>query len=133
MVERASHLFDRALSICWDEKDGGIFYGYAPNGEVCDDDKYFWVIAESFAAAALLADTTGESKYWDWYDRIWEYAWSHMVDHEYGAWYRVLRRDNTTYSDRKSTAGGKCDYHTFGACLEVYKLVTQANQKAGQA
>lgn len=132
MVERASHLFDRALDICWDDEYGGIFYGYAPNGQICDDDKYFWVIAESFAAAALLADATSESKYWDWYDRIWGYAWSHMVDHKYGAWYRVLRRDNSKYSDRKSTAGGKCDYHTFGACLEVYKLLTSENRKAGQ-
>jgi hypothetical protein len=36
---------------------------------VCDDDKYFWVQAESLAAAALLASRTGEAKYWDWYDR----------------------------------------------------------------
>lgn len=133
MVERASHLFDRALDLCWDEKHGGIFYGYAPDGQICDDDKYFWVIAESFAAAAPLAIATGRPKYWDWYDRIWDYAWSHMVDHSYGAWYRVLRRNNTPYDDKKSTAGGKCDYHTFGACLEVYNLVTQADREAGQA
>jgi len=125
MIERAVALFDRALDVCWDDAQGGIFYGYAPDGHICDDDKYFWVIAESFAAAALLADTTGESIYWDWYDRIWDFAWSHMIDHAHGAWYRVLTRDNRPHSDEKSTAGGKCDYHTFGACLEVYNLVTR--------
>ena len=123
MIERASALFDRALETCWDNAHGGIFYGYAPDGSICDDDKYFWVIAESFAAAALLADATGNSTYWDWYDRIWDYAWSHMIDHTHGAWYRVLTRNNRPYSDEKSTAGGKCDYHTFGACLEVYSLL----------
>jgi hypothetical protein len=45
-------------------------------------------------AAALLADRTGEKKYWSWYDRIWTYSWRYFVDHEYGAWYRILAPDN---------------------------------------
>ncbi len=123
MIERAKSLFDNALDVCWDDTHGGIFYGYAPDGSICDDDKYFWVIAESFAAAALLAEATDDASYWDWYDRIWSYAWLHMIDHIHGAWYRVLTRDNRPYSDEKSTAGGKCDYHPLAACLEVYNLL----------
>ena len=45
-----------------------------------------------------------------------------FVDHRYGAWYRILRRDNRKYSDEKSPAG-KCDYHTMGACHEVRDLL----------
>ena len=45
-----------------------------------------------------------------------------FVDHRYGAWYRILRRDNGKYSDEKSPAG-KCDYHTMGACHEVRELL----------
>ena len=86
---------------------------------ICDDDKYFWVQAESLAAAARLAEITGEPQYWRWYERIWAYADKHMIDHRYGAWYRVLHRDNSKYSNEKSTAGGKCDYHTLGACVDV--------------
>lgn len=119
MLERALFLFDKALAKCWDDEHGGVLYGFAPGGEICDDDKYFWVQAESMSAAALLARETGDEKYWQWYDRIWQYAWQYMVDHKYGAWYRLLTRDNQKYSDEKSTAGGKCDYHTMGACWEV--------------
>jgi len=32
---------------------------------------------------------------YDWYQRIWEYSWEHMVDHEYGACYEVLRSSST--------------------------------------
>ena len=78
--------------------------------------------AESLAAAALLATRSGESGYWDWYERIWTYAWEHFVDHRYGAWYRILDRGNQKYSDEKSPAG-KTDYHTMGACYEVLKLL----------
>ncbi len=122
MVERAVQLFDRALETCWDDEHGGILYGFAPDGTICDPDKYFWVQAESFAAAARLFRQTGDQKYSEWYRRIWQYAWGHMIDHEYGAWYRVLTRDNRKYSDEKSTAGGKCDYHTIGACWDVLRI-----------
>lgn len=127
MIERARSLFDRALEICWDSEQGGIVYGHAPDSSICDDDKYFWVQAETFAAAALLADVTGEDQYWQWYDKIWAYSWEYFVDHEHGAWYRLLNRQNQKYSDEKSIAGGKCDYHTLGACWEVQRLLVQSN------
>lgn len=125
MIERARGLFDRALEVCWDSELGGIVYGHSPDGVICDDDKYFWVQAESFAAAALLAEATGEEQYWQWYDKIWAYSWAHFVDHTHGAWYRLLDRSNLKYSDEKSIAGGKCDYHTLGACWEVMGLLNR--------
>ena len=128
MMERARSLFDRALEVCWDSEHGGIVYGHAPDGTICDDDKYFWVQAESFAAAALLAEATGEEQYWQWYDKIWTYCWAHFVDHTHGAWYRLLDRTNHKYSDEKSIAGGKCDYHTLGACWEVQRLLSNRQQ-----
>ena len=70
----------------------------------------------------LLAQRSGESKYENWYERLWRYSWSHFVDHEHGAWYRILARDNRKYSDEKSPAG-KTDYHTMGACYEVLDVV----------
>lgn len=118
LAPRAVALFDAAMAKAWDHEYGGIHYGFGPQGEICDADKYFWVQAESFAAAALLADRTGRHAYWDWYDRIWEYSWTHFIDHEYGAWYRILRADNRKMTDEKSPAG-KTDYHTMGACYET--------------
>ncbi len=49
------------------------------------------------------------------------YAWDHFVDPRYGAWYRILRRDNRTYDDYKSPPG-KIDYHTMGACDDVRRV-----------
>jgi mannose/cellobiose epimerase-like protein (N-acyl-D-glucosamine 2-epimerase family) len=119
---RAAELFDAALAAPGTPEHGGIFYGFAPDGSICDGDKYFWVQAESLAAAALLAHRTGNDTYWQWYDRIWAYSWEHFVDHRYGAWYRILTPDNRKYSDEKSPAG-KTDYHTMGACYEVLNVL----------
>ena len=118
LVPRAIELFDDAVEMGWDEKNKGLFYGFAPNGDICDNDKYFWVQAESFAAAALLAKRTKDNQYWNWYERIWRFSWKHMIDHKYGAWFRILDSGNKIYDNLKSPAG-KTDYHTMGACYEV--------------
>lgn len=118
----ARDLFDHALDRAWDAECGGIYYGFAPGGGICDTDKYFWVQAETIAAAAWLEARTGESRYGEWYERIWDYAWRYFVDHRYGAWYRILDYKNARYSDEKSPAG-KTDYHTMGACYEALRLL----------
>lgn len=122
LLPTAQHLFDTALARAWDATDGGICYGFAPDGSICDGDKYFWVQAESLAAAALLHARTNDPKYDQWYMQLWAYAWEHFIDHKYGAWYRILTQDNKKYSDEKSPAG-KVDYHTMGACYEVMALL----------
>jgi mannose/cellobiose epimerase-like protein (N-acyl-D-glucosamine 2-epimerase family) len=122
LVPTARHLFDTAMRRGWDMRHGGLFYGFGLEGEVCDDHKYFWVQAESLAAAAWLATRTGLPHYWDWYERIWAYSWAHFVDHEHGAWWRILTASNQHLSDEKSPAG-KTDYHTMGACHDVLQAL----------
>jgi mannose/cellobiose epimerase-like protein (N-acyl-D-glucosamine 2-epimerase family) len=120
LLPTARHFFDTAMQHGWDDLNGGLVYGFAPGGQVCDADKYFWVQAESLAAAALLALRSGDDSYWTWYDSIWAYSWAHMIDHQHGAWYRIRTPDNRAYSDEKSPAG-KTDYHTMGACFDVLR------------
>lgn len=121
-VPRAEALFDAGVSRAWDAAHGGLYYGFAPNDQICDADKYHWVQAESFAAAGLLAIRTGKAEYWAWYDRIWAYCWRHFVDHEQGAWFRILDATNLNHTREKSPAG-KVDYHDIGACFDVLRAL----------
>ena len=123
----AERLFRVAMDKGWDRAQGGLHYSLAPDLSVCDADKYFWVQAESAAAAALLAvRTQGDAAfYWDWYQRLWAYSWTHFVDHAHGAWYRILDRENRKLSDEKSPAG-KVDYHTMGACYDIVRAMGAA-------
>jgi mannose/cellobiose epimerase-like protein (N-acyl-D-glucosamine 2-epimerase family) len=130
-LERARRFFDTAMRFGWDEAHGGLVYGFGPDGSLYDGDKYHWVQAESLAAAAWLATALERAggaaaqeapAYWAWYDRIWAYAWEHFVDHEHGAWYRILAPDNAKVTDEKSPAG-KVDYHDMGACYDVLAAI----------
>ena len=108
LAPRAIELFDAGFNRAWDEQHGGLYYGFGPDDTMCDHDKYFWVQAETFAAAALLGKRTGRERFWDWYDELWRYSWAHFVDHEYGAWYphphlrqpQVRRRKEPRRQDR---------------------------------
>lgn len=122
-IEKASFLFDKAMDLAWDKSNGGLVYGFDQSGNWCDSDKYFWVQAESFAAAALLYQNTKNEKYLTAYEQIWHYSWQHMIDHQYGAWFRLLDNKNQAYNEVKSQAGTKCDYHTIGACFDVLKAI----------
>ena len=108
----------------WDKTNGGLIYGYDIEGNLYDADKYYWVQAESLAAAALLAHRLKDEKYWQCYEKIWDYSWKYFVDHQYGAWYRTLTPTNEKYSDEKSPVG-KTDYHTMGACYEVLNVIDE--------
>ena len=118
LLPTAEALFERAFERAWDEQYGGLYYGFAPDFSICDERKYHWVQCESLAAAALLGARTGKAVYWRWYDRLWAYCWRYWIDHQHGAWYRLLSRDNVNTTDEKSPAG-KVDYHTTGACYDV--------------
>ncbi len=122
LLPTAEMLFKVAVEKGWDPQYGGVCYSLAPDLTVCDFHKYFWVQAESAAAAAMLAARTGNAEYWTWYDRLWEYSWTHFVDHQHGAWYRILDRENRKLSDEKSPAG-KVDYHTMGAAYDIVAVI----------
>ena len=120
-LPKAQALYDQALATGWDEEFGGIVYGVAPNGQFCASEKYFWVQSEAFAAAWRLFKATGEQKYREDYERIWRWSWEHLVDHTFGAWFRVRNRDGSAIDNKKSPLG-KTDYHTLGACWDALSV-----------
>ena len=132
LLPRATQLYDAAWRFGWDEAHGGLVYGITPEGAWHDDEKYFWVQAEAIAASAFLwkrwqiaHEPARSHRYRDDCRRLWAYADRHFVDHQHGAWYRVLSRDHRKLSDEKSPAG-KVDYHTLGACWELLRILDAA-------
>ena len=120
----AQNLFDTAMAKGWDPQYGGLVYGYAPDGQFADAHKYFWVQAEAIAAAWRLWQRTNDAAYQEAYHRLWRYAWDHLIDHKYGAWYRIVSQEGKWIEPWKSPAG-KVDYHTMGACWDVLAVQAQ--------
>jgi mannose/cellobiose epimerase-like protein (N-acyl-D-glucosamine 2-epimerase family) len=111
-------LYGNGMRVGFDREHGGVVYGVAPDGAIAAGEKYHWVLSEGFAAAWRLFARTGDQQYRADYDALWAFAWRHLVDHRYGAWFRVVARDGGKIDDLKSPPG-KADYHTLGACWDV--------------
>lgn len=129
LLERARELFAAGTTAAWDSVNGGLAHVLVADETapghlkaVPGSAKYFWTQAEAIAAAALLALRTGETGYWDWYDRLWTYSWDHFVDHAHGAWYRALDANNQRLGNHKGLAE-EVDYHTMGACYEIWSAI----------
>lgn len=118
LIRRAQQLHDAAYQFGWDPQNGGLIYGFAPDHTPCDTDKYFWVQAESFASAWRLWRVTQDPQYLEQYRATWKWSWTYLVDHQYGAWFRIVDARGGKLEDTKSPAG-KTDYHTMGACWDV--------------
>ena len=93
-------------------------------GDFADSHKYFWVHAEAFAAAWRLYAATDNERYRRDYHQIWRWSWDHLVDHQHGAWFRILSREGKWIEPYKSPAG-KVDYHTMGACIDVLNVMNE--------
>jgi mannose/cellobiose epimerase-like protein (N-acyl-D-glucosamine 2-epimerase family) len=118
----AIHLFNTSMRKGWDDEYGGLVYGYAPDGTFADAQKYFWVQAEAIAAAWRLFTITGDPRYRHDYHRLWEFSWDHLIDHQHGAWFRIVSRQGAWLEPYKSPAG-KTDYHTMGACWDILQAM----------
>lgn len=118
LVECAAGLYQAAMDKGWDKDFGGLVYGFAPDGSFADANKYFWVQAEAIAAAWRLYGVTGEARYLEDYNRLWAWSWRFLIDHRYGAWFRIRNRDGSPIDNLKSPPG-KTDYHTLGACWDI--------------
>lgn len=117
-LERAQALHQTAYTLGWDHQHGGLIYGFDPAHKPCDRNKYFWVQAESFASAWRLWRATGNRVFHQQYLDTWAWSWRQLVDHQFGAWFRIVGPDGRKLETTKSPAG-KTDYHTMGACWDV--------------
>ncbi|MEJ7137051.1 AGE family epimerase/isomerase [Amphibiibacter pelophylacis] len=132
LVPRARLMLDTGWEQGWDAAHGGLIYGFAPQGDPAQDTqwqpfdghKYHWVQAETLAALLhaaaheAAADPAYSALCRQRYGQLWDYAWTHFVDHRHGAWFRILAPDNAALTDEKCTAG-KADYHNMGACYDM--------------
>lgn len=120
-LERAIALYGKAIEHGRDAELGGLVYGFAPDGTICAREKYYWVHSETVATAWRLYRRTGEETYRNDYHDAWQYAWDHLIDHEHGAWFRVLTPEGEKIDNQKSPPG-KTDYHTLGVCWDILSV-----------
>lgn len=121
LTERADFLLEEAWDRCWDKRRGGLYYGFAPDGSICDSDKYFWVQAETLAALAVAKKQKLNSPTEERLIQLEKYVNDYFIANDAKIWFRLLNSDNKPCDPWVALPGAKCDYHTLGAYHDILR------------
>jgi len=111
---------DQALEFGVDWECGGIYVEGPNDGPAAQTLKEFWQQAEVLVGFLDAAIIFGEQKFWDAFENVMEFVWTHMINHEVGEWYALLERDGTVKWDYLGHEW-KCGYHTVRAVIQVLR------------
>ena len=122
IISFAETMFNDAFDFGWDKEYGGITYFKDILGlpvEAYEHDmKLWWPHNETVIASLMFYKHTGEEKYKAIFDQVYEYAFTHFSDREYGEWFGYLRRDG------KPTEP-PCKGHTYKGPFHVMRMLAK--------
>lgn len=115
MPEASEALFRQAITLGWDQRNGGFFYNLDWNNAPRMPQKLWWPVAEGVGAASFLCEHRPDPFYEHWYRRLWDTITQRFIDHEQGGWHEELNGEMQPSHD---LFPGKEDiYHALQACL----------------
>lgn len=88
-----------------------------------DDDRHWWVQAETVVGFYNIYQHFGDEAALDKALHCWQYIKDNLIDHELGEWY--WSRDPQGNINRKDDHAGfwKCPYHNSRMCLELIERI----------
>ena len=138
----ASWLLDRACKVLDDEEttekmrnviltiadnvykiayDGKAMNNECFKGEV-DTTRVWWVQAEAIVGFYNCYQLTGDEKYLQIADKLWEYIKEYVIDKRSGSeWFWDLNASNEPESRKPIVEPWKCPYHNGRMCMEIIR------------
>jgi len=101
-----------------DHKNGGLISGCDESGNN-HAKKEWWPQAEAVVGFYNAYELSGERKFFDAAESMWDYIQKHFVDHTHGEWYNELFIDNSPDTKMPKSGFWKCPYHNARACFEI--------------
>lgn len=138
----ASWLLDRAATVLSDDKIKADTNAYtnklvaevykealadgAMNNEcfkgVVDTTRVWWVQAEAMVGFCNCYEKTGEEKYKDITEQLWDYIKNYIIDKREGSeWFWDLDKENNPVSRKPIVEPWKCPYHNGRMCMEIIR------------
>jgi len=99
MFSLALDALEGSLNFSWDQQYGGIYYFMDVEGkptlQLESGMKLWWPHTEAIYALVLAFCRTEDARWLEWLDKVHDYAFSHFVDNENGAWFGYCDRYGT--------------------------------------
>ncbi len=122
----ALQIIDWSLEQGWDKKYGGIFnflyYKNLPLLQLEWSMKLWWPHTEALYALLLAFINTKNIKYWNQFEKIFEWTFRHFPDKKHGEWYGYLDQQGNKTHTLKGSAYKGC-FHIPRFLLYSIKLL----------
>jgi len=119
-VKQASIEIANVTLAAVDHDKGGLLSACDEAGQISRK-KEWWPQAEAVVGFYNAYELTGEQKYFDAADSVWEYIKDHFVDSVHGEWHNELHHDNAPDPSMPKAGFWKCPYHNARACFEIIR------------
>jgi cellobiose epimerase len=105
------------------QTDGSMIYEKDISTGKINDERSWWVQAETIVGYLNTFGLTGNEKYLDYSINCWNYTKNHLVDSKGGGWFNSVSASGRT---GKGDKGGfwVCPYHNGRMCMEIIERVS---------
>lgn len=120
LIEEVKAMALRMVDVTREEgadSDGSIFYEREAN--FLDTDKHWWPQAEAMVGYVNAWQLTGNKKYMDEAEKVWNFIKLRIIDHEIGEWFWKVDRKGEPYISEEKAGFWKCPYHNTRSLIEV--------------
>jgi len=111
------------------DNNKSMFYEANLNG-VSNSGKDWWVQAEAVVGYLNAYQLTGEQKYFDVAQNIWQFIEDYVVDKKGGEWFWTIDAKGNVDKSKPKVSEWKCPYHNSRACIEIIQRLDQIAKKA---
>ncbi len=105
------------------QSDGSMAYEYDPESQHHDNDRHWWVQAETVVGYFYMWHLYGDEEALERAVRAWEYIDNKIIDHTNGEWWWSRRADGTINMQEDKAGFWKCPYHNSRMCIELLQTM----------
>ena len=98
--------------------EGGMVYEYDPASGHRDDDRHWWVQAETVVGCVDRFGLTGDRIWLERAGMEWKFIRENLISPD-GEWYWSVREDGSLNLADDRAGFWKCPYHNGRMCLEM--------------
>jgi mannobiose 2-epimerase len=118
-----------AVYQCGMDNKKSLFNGANSKG-VTDFDKHWWVQVEAVVGFLNAYQLSGEEKYFDVAQNIWQFIEDNIVDKKGGDWFWMVDANGKVDNTKFKVSEWKCPYHNGRGCMEIIKRLEAIKKKA---
>ena len=133
-ITQAVDITINTLEYSWDKKYGGIFYFLDVKGSPLQqlewDQKLWWVHIEAIVNLLKAYHLTGDERCWNWFEKVYDYTWTHFTDNANGEWFGYLNRRGEVLLNAKGGKWKGC-FHLPRGLYQGWKTLEAIAEKTG--